>query len=229
MNLRKAGGVSRCGTTHRLFLSSRMHPPHADCEPDLELMLRVRQRDADAFAALLARHRERVQRRLRALVRDEFAAADLTQEVFLRVWTHAEQWHGQGDFGSWLFRIATNLALNHLRTLDRRREQPLERNPGSYAGSDREGESPAERMVDTAAPAPDRWVEHADRMARLRRLVELLPEEKRAVFRMVHEEELELREVAGRLGIPEGTVKSRLHHARKRLARAWQEAEELDP
>ena len=187
-------------------------------------MRRVCRRDAEAFAELLSRHRERVQRRLRALIRDEFAAADLTQEVFLRVWTHADQWHGTGDFGAWLFKIATNLALNHLRTLDRRREQPLESHPGCGGA-----ESTAERLADPSAPAPDLWVEQADRLARLRRLVELLPEEKRAVFRLVHEEELELREVAGRLGIPEGTVKSRLHHARKRLVRAWKEAEELEP
>lgn len=202
-----------------------MHLLPPDPDADLELMRRVCQRDADAFAELLARHRERVQRRLRALVRDDFAAADLTQEVFLRVWTHADQWHETGEFGAWLFRIATNLALNHLRTLDRRREQPLERNPSCHD----EAESVAERLADPTTPAPEHWVEQADRMARLRRLVELLPEEKRVVFRLVHEDDLELREVAGRLGIPEGTVKSRLHHARKRLARAWREAEELEP
>lgn len=202
-----------------------MHPSHPDNHPDLELMRRVCQRDAEAFAELLARHRERIHRRLCALVRDEFAAADLTQEVFLRVWTHADQWQGGGELGAWLFRIATNLALNHLRTLGRRREQPLERSPGRFV----ERETPEEQLADPNAPAPDRWVEQVERQARLRRLVEQLPEEKRAVFRLVHEEELELREVAGRLGIPEGTVKSRLHHTRKRLARAWEAAEELEP
>ena len=60
------------------------------------------------------------------LVRDEPAAEDLLQETFLRVWTRAGQWNGQGTFKGWLFRIATNLALNHLRTRRRRPEQPLE-------------------------------------------------------------------------------------------------------
>ena len=77
-----------------------------------------------------------------------------------------------------------------------------------------------------------RWVAEAAleqaraRQGSCRRLIdELTTEEKREVLRMIHEEEMEIREVAGALGIPEGTVKSRLHHARKRLARAWETSE----
>ena len=53
-------------------------------------------------------------------------ADDLTQETFLRVWTRSEQWDGRGSFTGWLYRIATNLALNHLRSVKRRRQRPLE-------------------------------------------------------------------------------------------------------
>ena len=53
-------------------------------------------------------------------------AQDLVQEVFLRVWTRAEQWQGKGTFAGWLNRMAMNLALNHLRSIRRRRERPLE-------------------------------------------------------------------------------------------------------
>src|SRR5437764_9826197 len=93
---------------------------------DQELVARVRERDAGAFEALFERYRGRITRRLVRVVRDEGAAGDLAQEVFLRVWTRAAQWDGRGSFRSWLLRIGTNLALNHLRSVRRRREQPLE-------------------------------------------------------------------------------------------------------
>src|SRR5262249_33341615 len=92
---------------------------------DAELIARVRERDAEAFEILAARYRERVVRHLAGIVRDDGAAGDVTQEVFLRVWTHAAQWDGRGSFRAWLFRMATNLALNHLRSVRRRRELPL--------------------------------------------------------------------------------------------------------
>jgi RNA polymerase sigma-70 factor (ECF subfamily) len=91
---------------------------------DQHLMGRVRERDARAFEALFERYGELIRRHLARITRDDAAAQDLVQEVFLRVWTRAEQWDGRGPFKAWLYRIATNLALNHLRSVRRRREQP---------------------------------------------------------------------------------------------------------
>ena len=184
-------------------------------------MAGVRERDAAAFELLFARYRERVARHLSGVVRDEGAAGDLAQEVFLRVWTRAEQWDGRGSFRAWLFRIATNLALNHLRTVRRRREQPLEIAPDPVSEED-DARVPA-WMIDAATLGPEAALELAEEQRRLRRLVEQLPEEKREVLQLVHEAEMELREVAAALSIPEGTVKSRLHHARRQLAREWNE------
>ena len=80
-------------------------------------------------------------------------------------------------------------------------------------------------MIDAVTEAPDRLVEIAERQAQWEYLVEALPSEKRTVFRLVVEADMEMHEVAAALGIPEGTVKSRLHHAKKRLARQWREWE----
>jgi RNA polymerase sigma-70 factor, ECF subfamily len=192
---------------------------------DQELMERLREGDEDAFEGLLARYREAVYRYLAATVRDGAAAEDLLQEVFLRLWTRAEQWDGRGALKAWLFRIATNLALNHLRTVQRRREQPLEI-VGDVTAGERADRVP-DWLIDTSSPSPEAVLEQAERQALLRRLVDGLPEEKRAVFRLVHEEKMSLQDVADALGIPEGTVKSRLHYARKRLALAWQEMETI--
>ena len=190
---------------------------------DTELLACIRQRDADAFETLAARYREPLRRHLLGIARDPAAAEDLLQEVLLRVWMRAEQWDGRGEARAWLFRIATNLALNHLRTLRRRRERPLEHTAGTFAD---EEEPPAPAwMVDTAALPPDRQVEQAEAQAQIWRLVNALPEEKRAVFRLAVEEDFDLREVAARLDIPEGTVRSRLFHARKRLTHQWKALE----
>ncbi len=188
---------------------------------DQELIALICDQDADAFETLSLRYRELIYRHVLHTVHDNDAAEDVVQEIFLRIWTYAEQWNGRGAFKAWLFRIATNLALNHLRTLKRRRQQPLELLANSI---DEEDESciPA-WMVDTAYPVPERALEQTEQSELLQRLVNALPEEKRAVFRMVHGAEMETRQVAEALGIPEGTVKSRLHYANRRLAREWRD------
>ena len=81
-------------------------------------------------------------------------------------------------------------------------------------------------MIDTAALGPEAICMQTERRQRYRQLLDSLSEEKREVFRLVHEAEMEINAVAERLGIPEGTVKSRLHYTRKTLARQWQAWEE---
>lgn len=190
---------------------------------DKELLALIRERDGEAFEALLARYGQAIRRHLLRTVRDEGAAEDLLQEVFLRVWTRAEQWHGEGAVKGWLLRIATNLALNHLRALRRRPQQPLERPPGP--DSSEETTVPG-WMVDASALGPDALLEQAEQREQLRRGLYDLPEEKREVLRLVHDEELSLRDIAERLHIPEGTVKSRLHYAKVHLARTWKALEQ---
>ena len=186
---------------------------------DAILMQRIVARDQEAFAILFARYQAQVTENLRWMMRDPVAADDLTQEVFLRVWNRADQWSGQGSFRGWLFRIARNLSLNQLRTQSRRREQPLEI-PSLYDEEDEEQPVPG-WMIDRAALGPDVQLERAEQRRILQALIDALPEEKREIFQMVYEDEVALREVAERLAIPEGTVKSRLFHTRKQLAEAW--------
>jgi RNA polymerase sigma-70 factor (ECF subfamily) len=87
-----------------------------------------------------------------------------------------------------------------------------------------EDESPVPAwMIDASTQGPDQATEQAEQRRLLRRFVSGLSEEKQEVFRMIHDEEMETREVAETLGIPQGTVKSRLHHARKQIAREWRQ------
>jgi RNA polymerase sigma-70 factor (ECF subfamily) len=188
---------------------------------DQDLVKQILERDAHAFEILFERYGEMIERHLARLVRDNAVAQDLAQEAFLRVWTRAEQWNESGPFKAWLYRIATNLALNHLRSVRRRREQPLDA-PNEQTEDEGESLAPA-WMLDAATLGPDASLELAEEREQFRRLVESLPEEKRQVYRLVHQMEMSLRDAADELGIPEGTAKSRLHYAKKQLARAWQE------
>ena len=193
----------------------------AEPQSDAYLLGKIRERDAEAFETLLARYQECVRGHLLRMVRDSNTAEDLTQEVFVRVWTRAEQWNGHGPFRVWLLRIATNTALNYLRTVRRRRECPLE------LPADNADEESSERipdwMIDRANAGPERALEQGERRRQLQHLVEELPREKREVFRMVFDAEMEIRDVAESLGVPPGTIRSRLHYIRKRLAREWDE------
>ena len=179
--------------------------------------------DAAAFDTLFDRYEPQVRRRLIRVVRDESAADDLLQEVFLRVWTRAEQWEGRGSLLGWLLRMATNLALNHLRTVRRRRQQPLEFPSRSASTGDPDDDDDEDLvpgwMIDAASLRPDQIFEQAERREALWGLVDSLPDRQREVLRMAHEMEMDIAEIADQLGVPPGTVKSRLHYARSGLAK----------
>lgn len=176
--------------------------------------------DERAFEQLYADYGAGILRHIARMVRSD-AAQDLAQEAFLRAWQRAGQWDGRGTFKAWLYRIATNLALNHLRTVRRRREQPLHVSQESQEGP----EDPPAWMFDDGALGPGAAVERSERLAQVRQLVDGLSDKKRALVRLVHEYEMSVRDAADELGIPEGTAKSRLYYARKQLAQEWQALE----
>ena len=186
-------------------------------QTDNELMARIAGRDAAAFEVLFERYREPVRHYLARFVRDRTMADDLLQETFYRVWTRADQWAGSGRVKGWIFRIATNLALNHLRATARRK--PLEL-PAEDIKDEEENPAPG-WLVDTSSLGPAAVAEQLEQRARLQRLVDGLPEGKREVIRLFYDAEMEITEVSEALDIPEGTVKARLYHARRDLAREW--------
>jgi RNA polymerase sigma-70 factor (ECF subfamily) len=186
---------------------------------DQDLVQRILERDAHAFETIFERYAETIRRHLARLVENDVAAQDLVQETFLRVWTRAEQWDGRGSFAGWLYRIATNLAFNHLRSMRRRREQPLE----ALAAEDEAEQDYLPAWMMDPSPGPDAAFESIEQRKQFRHLVQGLPEDKRDVLYLVHEMEMSIQAAADELGIPEGTAKSRLHYAKKRLAREWQD------
>ena len=192
-------------------------------ESDFDLIRRVREHDGEAFDMLFARHGVPVRLHLQRIVRDAGIADDLTQEVFLRLWTRAEQWEGRGALAGWLLRIGTNLALNYLRSQRRHPQCHQRRHLTGLAEANSQRELVGD-MEDACAVEPGEALDRSEQGERLRELVAGLSDQKREVLRLVYEEQMDLQQVAAALGIPPGTVKSRLHHARAELARQWGEA-----
>ena len=191
-------------------------------QTDRDLVDRVVSGDEEAFTDLFARHRDALRRHVLGIVRDPAGADDITQEVFLRLWRQAGQWRGESPLRAWLLRVGTNVSLNHLRTVKRRREQPIE----AASPNDEEDDESAVPawMVDAITPTPEEALARRERTRLLRDVVDDLPTDKRDVVRRVVDAHMDLRQVAADLGIPEGTVKSRMHHARKQIASTWREA-----
>ncbi len=119
------------------------------------------------------------------------------------------------------FSYSDQFALNYLRTVRRRKQQPLETSSDPLDEDDES--SIPEWMTNHALPGPEIVLEQGERSKLLQQLVNGLPAEKREVFRLIHDDEMEMSQVAETLGIPEGTVKSRLYYANRRLARAWRD------
>jgi RNA polymerase sigma-70 factor (ECF subfamily) len=189
---------------------------------DSQLIHQIQAGNSDAFEALFDRYRPIIQAHIIRIVRDSAATEDLVQEVFLRVWTRAEQWQGSGSVKGWLYRIGTNLSLNHLRSVKRRPQQPLEI---PIDDGDEDSRVPG-WMVDASALTPETQLEIVEQQKLLGQLINELPPDKQDVFRMVYDDEMDLHSVANALEIPEGTVKSRLYHSRKKIARQLKNSRE---
>ncbi len=188
---------------------------------DEELVDRMMRREQEGFSLLFQRHRAMVYNHLEGIVRDPATADDLTQEVFLRLWHKATQWKREGALSSWLLRIGTNLALNHLRSVRRRREQPI--HPPSETSDTGAAQVDIPALIDSCALPADEEAARSQYRRMLLKVVDQLPDEKQIVVRMIYDAHMETRQVAAELGIPEGTVKSRLFHARQQIARSWKE------
>lgn len=180
----------------------------AALERDAELMLRVRDGDSTSFALLLERHRAPVIHFLYRMIQNQALAEELAQEVFLRVYRSRESYEPTAKFSTWLFRIATHLALNWIR--DRRHEKGTETI-----------DDPVRQFSDGVPTVEQRLVRQA-RLAEVRAAIETLPEKQRAAVLMHKYQEMEYSQIAAVLECSESAVKSLLFRAyetlRSRLA-----------
>jgi len=177
-----------------------------DGDRDEDLVRRFLSGDRAAFAALVERHERRVYNLALRMTGKEEDARDASQEAFLTVLRKLSSFRGEAAFTTWLHRVTVNACYDLLRK--RQRQPLLER------GDD-----------DLPRPEPPPAPDHADEAALsidVRRALLEVPEDFRAVMILHDVQDLPQEEVAAILGIPVGTVKSRLHRGRVALARALQ-------
>ena len=171
--------------------------------PDRALIAQFQQGDQRAFETLFARHRDQVYTKLYLLVRDHDVAADLFQDVFIKVVDvlRGGKYNEEGKFLPWVLRIAHNAGIDHFR---RQKKMPMSRGTEEYdllggiqdEGLNREDELIAERITDD-----------------VRQLVEMLPDEQREVVVMRMYKEMSFKDIAESTGVSINTALGRMRYA----------------
>jgi len=199
-------------TPVRITSQERMKLPFQ--ASDEQVMWRVQAAaDAVAFAELVRRWEKPIQRLCTRMTGDVHRAEDLSQEAFTRVFSRRQDFVSTARFSTWLWRIAVNLCHDELRRRNRRAEVALETDGGES------GETTPRRDEPVATgQGPDESLHSLERAEWVRRAVLSLPEHYRAVVVLRHYEGLRFVEIAEVLGIPEGTVKSRMAEGLAQLA-----------
>ena len=175
---------------------------------DEQAMWRVQMHDDNqAFAQLLSRWEGPIKRLCIRMLNDEHKAEDVTQEAFARIYAKRKDFQHGSKFSTFIWRVATNLCLDELRRIKRRRELTILPQTMDSSETDVWEELPSD------GPGPDESAVTDEQAEFVRRAVAQLPEHYRSVVVLRHYEDLKFREIADVLEVPEGTVKSRMAEA----------------
>ncbi len=191
--------------------SSAIAPAMAAVDPDAEVMLRAKAGDQSAFAYLVQKYRRPMVSFMFRMARNAAAAEDLAQEVFLRVYRSRENYEASAKFTTWLYRIATNLAVNHVR--DTRHERPEVQ--VSLDEPDEESGTTLE-LLDGTLNAEQQIVRR-ERMQAIRMKVEALPEQQKLAVIMHKYQQMDYKQIAEVLKKSESATKSLLFRAYETL------------
>jgi len=190
---------------------SAAFPAGSGQDSDAEIMLRAKAGDQSAFEYLVQKYRRPMVSFMYRMARNPAAAEDLAQEVFLRVYRSRESYEASAKFTTWLYRIATNLAVNHAR--DTRHERPELQvsldEPDEDSGTTLE-------LPDGNLNAEQQIVRR-ERMLAIRRKVEALPEQQRLAVIMHKYQQMDYKQIAEVLKKSESATKSLLFRAYETL------------
>ena len=178
-------------------------------EREQTVIRRVQSGDAEAFALLVEAYQKTIYNLCLRMTGNRADAEDLSQEVFLTAYRRLGDFRGEGRFSVWLCRIASNACIDFLRRSRRQETLSLTR--------DEDDEEQAEWAVADESLSPERLLEQRMTREALRRGLTALEPEQRQILLLRELEGLRYDEIAQALAIGEGTVKSRLFRARKKL------------
>lgn len=186
---------------------------------DEELLARHQIGESGSFGEIVHRYAGELYRFLARFTGNAAAAEDLMQETFLQVHQSAEKFDQSRRLRPWLFTIAANKARDYLRSQRRRTEVSLDADVGNNG---EESVTFAEIFRGNDA-LPEEVIGRAEQQELVRRAVQELPPALRQVLLLGYFQQLPYKEIAEIVGVPVGTIKSRLHTALKRFAMIWQE------
>lgn len=187
---------------------------------DEQLMRRLQGGDRAAIAVLVERYHVELFQFLARFLQDASAADDVFQETFIQVFQSASSFDPTRRFKPWLFTIAANKGRDWLRTSSRRAASPLD---STIDGID-DGSRRYVDLLESAERAPAERLADAEEAERVRRIVAGMPEALREALLLSYFQGFAYKEIAEILGVPLGTVKSRLHAAVAHFAGRWKRA-----
>jgi RNA polymerase sigma-70 factor (ECF subfamily) len=182
---------------------------------DEDLMARVAEDDERSYTEIVRRYQGRVTNLISRVLNDRNGSDDLAQEVFVRVFVHRRNYRRGSKFSTWLFTIAANLAKNEIRRRVRRR---------NWFSLDAMTDVLHDSMIQLADPTEGReaLLEREQLQGEVGRAIETVPEKYRLALVLRDIEGLAYEEIADVLGVPGGTVRSRINRARSMLKRKLQ-------
>ncbi len=190
---------------------------------DAQLVQQVQAGRTDAFGDLVRKYQDRVFNTCWRICGNLEDARDIAQDAFIKALEGLSNFRGESGFYTWLFRIAVNLALTHRRDAARRRTLSME---SALAGT--QAEELAGRIADPNPIGDGEEKDRTEMMSCVARALHNLDDEQRAVVVLRDMEGFDYVEIADILGVPPGTVKSRLHRARAALGEALRPAAARD-
>ena len=180
-------------------------------ESDAEVMLRVKAGDDSAFAYLLQKYRRAMVSFMYRMAHNPAVAEDLAQEVFLRVYRSRQNYEPSAKFSTWLYRIATNLAVNYAR--DTRHERP----ENTVSIDEQDTETGLTVDIADASLSAEENILRRERMAAIRQKVQELPERQRTAVIMHKYQQMDYRQISQVLKLSESATKSLLFRAYETL------------
>jgi RNA polymerase sigma-70 factor, ECF subfamily len=185
-----------------LDLEPLLTPPSATTQDDTELVHRIQKGDMAAFEALFYKYQGAIYRTAMAITRDTGAAEEVLQDCFYKTYLNIMRITGEGSLSPWLHRVAVNLSCNAIK---KRRVwlEPLE--------------TIAEYFFTDPHHSPEQLAERSELQGTMREVINTLSLKHRIVVILHYLQDFSLPEIAYILDLPVGTIKSRLHHARKEL------------
>ncbi len=178
---------------------------------DAEIMLRVKGGDDNAFTYLIEKFRRPLLGFMYRLVHNPAVSEDLAQEVFLRIYRSRGSYSAEAKFTTWMYRIATNLAMNHAR--DTKHDRPEVK-----VSLDETDENTGLSLdVADARPNVEQDILHRERMAAIRKEIATLPERQRMAVIMHKYQEMDYKQIADVLHLSESATKSLLFRAYESL------------